>query len=523
MVKARNDGAIVRSSVEARHPVRMHLSVLSLLLALATSPFGTLARAQEVAPVSERPHVAVLPFRIHSAGPVGYLTESLSDLLATRMEATGKVDVMGSQQVMETLGPSDPSSLSEDELKNLARRLAVNAVISGSLTELAGRFSLDVRMTEAGPARSESIVIIAQSEEDLLGRLSELADRAVAALSGTDPSKILAVRIEGAGEIEGALRGTLEFFAGSSYEPAAVREDRARIEEHPGVASVSLDVERKPNGVELIYKIVRSERLFGATSRNREGDLIGEVVIRGNRRIDAEAIQTRVGSSVGTQLNELQVAADIKSIFELGFFRDVRAFVDLGEDGKILIFEVQENPVVREITISGNDKIEAEEIKEILTVTTGSTLDRALLTQNSERIGALYRAKGFYLATSGYTVEEIVEGSVAIHFEVEENKKLHLEKLIFEGNTAFDDSELREDFATELWHPWSWATGWFDKSGTYSEPVFMRDLRGVERIYSDSGYLQVEIDEPQVDASEDGLSVTIVIREGKATLELHQH
>ena len=47
--------------------------------------------------------IAVLPFRIHSARPLGYLTESLSDLLATRLEATGKVTVVSTQSVSDTL------------------------------------------------------------------------------------------------------------------------------------------------------------------------------------------------------------------------------------------------------------------------------------------------------------------------------------------------------------------------------------------------------------------------------------
>jgi hypothetical protein len=98
---------------------------------------------------------------------------------------------------------------SEEELRSLAKRLEVRAVISGSITELAGRYSLDVRLTPAGAGRSESIAIVAQSEEALIGRLDELADRSVASLSGTDPDQIIEVTIEAAGTIEEELRAGL--------------------------------------------------------------------------------------------------------------------------------------------------------------------------------------------------------------------------------------------------------------------------------------------------------------------------
>jgi outer membrane protein insertion porin family len=458
--------------------------------------------------------IAVLPFRIYSARPLSYLTESLSDLLAARLEATGKVTVLGSQRVSDALDLLEATELSEEDLRSLAERLEVRAVLSGSITELAGRFSLDVRLTPAGVGRSESIAIIAQNEEALIGRLDELADRSVASLSGTDPDQIIEVVIEAAGEIEAELRETLEYRAGEIYEPAEVRRDRARIEDHPAVARVTLDVERGPSGIRLVYRVIRSERLFGSAAREREGADIGDIYIRGNRRIDSDAILGRISSQVGAPLNETQVAGDIRSIFELGFFGDVRAYVDSGPTGKILIFDVFENPVVRQISISGNENIDGEKVTEILTLTTGSTLDRSLLKTNTERIKALYRAEGYYLAEAGFTIENIAEGSVAVHFEVEENEKLRLKKVQFSGNDAFTNSQLSEDFATKLWKPWSYLTSWYDRSGTYSEPVFMRDLRGIEKKYSDDGYLQVEISDPVIDASEDGLVVHVAIREG---------
>jgi len=103
---------------------------------------------------------------------------------------------------------------------------------------------------------------------------------------------------------------------------------------------------------------------------------------------------------------------------------------------------------------------------------------------------------------------------VSIGFEVLENEKLRLKAIRFEGNEAFSDDELEKDFATKRWRFWSYATSWFDKSGTFSEPVFHRDLRSVERIYTDQGYLQVEVGEPIVDPAPEGLSVTVPIREG---------
>jgi outer membrane protein insertion porin family len=95
-----------------------------------------------------------------------------------------------------------------------------------------------------------------------------------------------------------------------------------------------------------------------------------------------------------------------------------------------------------------------------------------------------------------YEVEPLGEASVGINFLVDEGKKLKLRKIEFEGNQAFDDSELTEGFRTKTWRWYSLATSWLDRSGTYSEPLFLQDLNGVQKKYGDAGYLQVHLGEP---------------------------
>ena len=179
----------------------------------------------------------------------------------------------------------------------------------------------------------------------------------------------------------------------------------------------------------------------------------------------------------------------MREIYALGFFRNVRVFTEKSpKGGRIVIFEVEENPVVRQISISGNDNVDGEKIRDILTLTMGSALDYPLLFENRGRIQALYKAEGYYLAEVDYEIETLSEASVGIHFIVTENEKLKLREIEFVGNEDFSDRELREGFQTKKWRFWSYATSWFDRSGTYSEPLFIQDLRSVEKKYTDAGY-----------------------------------
>ncbi len=496
------------------------LAVAVLLFAVAArgqeAPAPTPDAAAEPAPLAEAEpdRLIVLPFRIHSARALGVLTESLSALLAKRLEATGELTVIDAELVKEELVERG-FERSDVELQRLARHFGADAVVSGSLTALAGRFSLDVRVTAVDGARSHTIVMTSQSEEELLGRLDELASRVTSTLAGVAPSILVEVRIEGAGDLRLELMSLLTVRAGDAYDAEQAQEGRRVLEAHPKVAAVSLETDLISDGVVLRFNVVRAAAIFADGQVEEGGEVVAEVRVRGNRRIEADAIRARIRTRPGQPLSASQIAADVQEIFKLGFFANVEVYSDQGPDGLILIYEVEENPVIRQISISGNDEIEDDKIRDALTLTTGSTLDYPLLHENTARIESLYRAEGYYLAEVGFEIEELREGRVGINFEVKEGDKLQLREFIFEGNEAFTAAELSESFETSEWVPvWSSLTSWFTKSGTYSEPIFLQDLLGIDKLYKDDGYIQMERGDPQVEPRQDGLFVRVKINEG---------
>lgn len=468
--------------------------------------------AEPAAPPEAPLQIAILPFRLNVAGALAFLSQSLDELLAARIEASGQVGVLA----REALGQR-PAELdrSDEALRAMARELGLDAVVAGSLTELAGRFSLDVRMVpvERG-ASSRSLVVTASSERELLDRLSELSSQIVAAVRGDQPDRIVEIRLEGAGGIEEDLRAELELRRGATFDPAGLEADRRRLASDPRVANVEARAVQGSDGVTLVYRVVRAERILGEGVRPAGDVVITGVEIRGNRRVDADAIRARIRSSEGALYDPGQIARDVRAVFRQGFFRDVQVYTETTPGGVRVIFEVEESPIVREIAISGNDSIDGEKIREALTLTTGSPLDYPLLRENVERISALYRSEGYYLARVDYEIEPITEGSIAIDFRVDEKEKLKLREIEFSGNEAFTDEELRAGFTTKTWRFYSLATSWFDKTGTYSEPVFLRDLRLVEKTYADNGYVQARVSQPEVEANEEGLFIEVEIEEG---------
>jgi outer membrane protein assembly factor BamA/TolB-like protein len=488
------------------------LAILFVSSGVLLSPAPVRAQAAPVRVV-----VAVLPFKIHSAQPLGHLERSLADLLESRLEASGRVTVVESLVVREAMLGYAGGDLTEEALRQLADEVDADYVVAGSLTELAGRYSLDVRVTPVSEGvSSHSLAYIAQGDDELLDRMNELADRILGVLAGESPrATVSEVRLVGAESLDPDPSPRLRVSAGSAYDAALASADLAMLKGLAGVATASVETERQAGGVVVTYRIVPSERLLAGAEVAPEGDRVGAVEVRGNRRIEQNAIKARISTRVGDRFEPARVAEDVRQVYGLGFFRNVVVYSDEGIEGRILVFEVEENPVVRQVSISGNDSLDADKIRDILTLTTGATLDYPLLFENRARIEGLYRAEGYYLADVSTDVEPLPNDSVAVDFHVIEGKKLRLRAIDFEGNEHFTDEELSQGLKTKPWRFYSYVTRFLDKSGTYSEPVFQQDLNTVVQKYQNAGYIQVEVDEPEVVPEEDGLTVRVDIVEGR--------
>ena len=236
--------------------------------------------------------------------------------------------------------------------------------------------------------------------------------------------------------------------------------------------------------------------------------------IEGNRRIDEDAIRAVIGTQEGNALSSSQISNDVRRIYELGFFRDVQVLANPSPEGVEVVFSVDENPLIKEVAISGNDNVDGDDIKEKLTLTVGSTIDFPLVLENQQRIKAFYQSQGYYLAKINHTVETLEEGEVAVTFEVEEGEQLRLQEIDFVGNSYMDDDELMKGMQTKPWGWTSFASHFFDNSGMYAEPIFYQDLDAVQKKYMDEGFIRVQVAEPEVNFDEDGLWVKVRVNEG---------
>jgi outer membrane protein assembly factor BamA len=91
-----------------------------------------------------------------------------------------------------------------------------------------------------------------------------------------------------------------------------------------------------------------------------------DILVRGNGKVEADAIVTLLKTRKGDVLDPKAIRDDIKALYELGYFRTVRITKVVASGGINLIINVEEKPAIVDIRFEGMSEIEETEIKEKL-------------------------------------------------------------------------------------------------------------------------------------------------------------
>ncbi len=237
---------------------------------------------------------------------------------------------------------------------------------------------------------------------------------------------------------------------------------------------------------------------------------VDEVRITGNRRVDEEAIRVRLSCCAAGIFDEAAVDADIRVLFAMGFFHNITASLDDVGGKKILTYEVQERPFVRQIEIRGEDEIDEEEIEGMIRVRPNTILDPEKARRGIAEVIKAYEKKGYLDAEVSYETEKLGDDEVKVVFDVVEGDPVRIETIKLEGNSEISDSKLKGILATSERGLLSFITG----AGNLDREVLKTDAERLTAFYYENGYIDVRVDEPQIERSDEGLEVTFRIEEG---------
>ncbi len=244
-----------------------------------------------------------------------------------------------------------------------------------------------------------------------------------------------------------------------------------------------------------------------------QNPIISEVQIEGNQRVESDAIRLHITQRTGEALNRDAVSADIKSIYQMGFFQNVTADTRYQNGKVVLVYKVIERPQVTDVKITGMKEIRPTDDKIIaaMKIHPGSIEDPARVRETEKGIKETYESKGYSDTRVDYQEKLGPNNTEEGTFAVTEGPKTYIQEIDFSGNHAFTARELRGQMDSAQYIP---LLSMITSAGVLDQKKLREDTDRIASFYYDHGYLNVHVGEPIITRIPKGLKVTIPIDEG---------
>ena len=253
-----------------------------------------------------------------------------------------------------------------------------------------------------------------------------------------------------------------------------------------------------------------SEAATAATGVVRSGG-IADIKIKGLKYLDQDRVLVRIQTKKGDAIDEDAIDAEVRNIWDFGYFDDVTAEIEPSSAGPVLVFTVSEKPRIEDVRVEGSEEVSIDDIKEAMSTHTGNVLNEKVLAEDLQKVTDLYRKEGFYLAEVTYEVQGRSEGATAILvLKVKEGSKLYIKEVAIEGLKEIDPDDVKDYMALKERGMFSWLTG----SGVLKEEFLDRDTQSIKAYFMKHGYVDGQVSSPEVVYEEDGIRVIFRVREG---------
>lgn len=216
-----------------------------------------------------------------------------------------------------------------------------------------------------------------------------------------------------------------------------------------------------------------------------ESNLILDIQIFGNKNIETELIRSLISLEVGEDFDQKNVSASIKSLYQLGVFKDINIESNPLPQGISVVITVEEYQIVEKLLLSGNKKINDKKIREQINLKKGSYWSPFLASEVRKAITKEYKTKGYHLVEMEFIEEELDNNRIKLLLEIDEGSKVAIKNIRIHGNKEIRAKQLLGKMKTKK--------ASLFRSGKFEQEKFAEDLKKIVNYYNKRGFIDARI------------------------------
>jgi outer membrane protein insertion porin family len=235
----------------------------------------------------------------------------------------------------------------------------------------------------------------------------------------------------------------------------------------------------------------------------QNGQLIQHIEVNGARKIPKETVKARIYTREGDVYDEAALQRDLRSVWNSGYFDDVRIERELTTKGWDITFYVTEKKTIRTIEYKGLSSVSQSDVldrykKVKLPLTVDSPYDVTKVIRAKVVLQNLLAEHGRQFADVKVQVQQIPPSSVGVTFNVKEGPKIKVGKIAFVGNKHVKTRTLRASMHSL--RPVGIPNSIFLEnlfSRTFDSSKLEEDTEGVRRALQHAGYFKGVVEDPK--------------------------
>ena len=235
---------------------------------------------------------------------------------------------------------------------------------------------------------------------------------------------------------------------------------------------------------------------------------IEKIKINGTQRISKSFILNFLPEYPSTNFNKEVLNNLTKDLYNSGLFNKV----SLKVENYSLLINVEEYPIINEISFTGNDLLEDEILSNLISINSRDIFNKNDLSDSIKKIKVQYQKIGRYLAQVNVKKIEIGEGRINLNFVINEGTLLVVKNINFIGNKSFSDSELKSKISTK-------EDAWYKIFGSnkYIPERLEYDKEKLREFYNQRGFVDFTVKVARGDLLPNfsGFNINFIISEGQ--------
>jgi outer membrane protein insertion porin family len=250
--------------------------------------------------------------------------------------------------------------------------------------------------------------------------------------------------------------------------------------------------------------------LAAGSALAQQSQTVDQIRVIGNRRIPKETILARLFTHQGDSYDPISVERDFNSLWNTGYFEDLRIEREDTEKGIILNVFVREKPTIREINYKGLNAVSVSDVldrfkKEKVGLTQESQYDPTRVMRAVTVLRNILSEHGHQFAVIKPEIKTIPPASVQLNFNIKEGPTVKVGQIKFTGNEHINSLLLRRAMKNlrPIGIPYSVVLENLIPQ-TFDASKLEEDTERVRLAYRDKGYYNAAIEEPKTQIRDEG-------------------